>query len=247
MSAVKRLLGLAAQDFPHALQPDFLDRSARLAAGPGVEGAELGDQRGPVGFRERSLVAEERLDRGGLQCGQRASPGRVDPLREGQRVVCSHLCEGETGDVRVRGGQVFGPQREEFLLIAIQRVDRARIESGQAAAGKVVLHFHFDRFDGGGRRLGVRTERQQRGVAFRLLPPIGVRRRIGEELVHLGLADARFAARVGVRPEARNDVVDDRLGGLVAGGVGGHDAVAVERLGREGLGRCGRFLNGNLR
>ena len=48
-------------------------------------------------------------------------------------------------------------------------------------------------------------------------------------------------------PEAGNDVVDDRLGGLVVGGVGGHDAVAVEGLGREGLGRRGRFLDGNLR
>ena len=115
-------LALVAEDFAHALQPDLLDRAARLAAGPGVEGAELGEQRGPVGFRERSLLAEQGLDGGGLERGQRASPGRVDPLGEGQGVVGPHLGEGETGDVRVRGGQVFGPQREEFLLIAIQRV-----------------------------------------------------------------------------------------------------------------------------
>ena len=200
---------------------------------PGVEGAQLAEQRRPVGFRQRSLLAEKGLDGGGLERGQRAGPGGIDPLRRAAAVSCPHLCERETGDVRVCGGQVFGPQREEFLLLAIERVDGARVESSQAAARKVVIHLHLDRFDGGGGRLGVRAERQQRGVALRLLPPIGVRRRIGEELVHLALADARLAAGVGVRPEARNDIVDDRLGGLVAGRVGGHDAVAVEGLGRK--------------
>ena len=46
----------------------------------------------------------------------------LTPCARGSGVVCPHLGEGETGDVRVRGGQVFGRQREEFLLLAIQRV-----------------------------------------------------------------------------------------------------------------------------
>src|SRR6185369_17261806 len=70
---------------------------------------------------------------------------------------------------------------------------------------------------------------------------------IGEELVHLRLAYTRLAARVRVRPQACNDVVDDPFGRLIASRVGGHDAVAVEGLGREYLCRRRRLFNGNVR
>ena len=169
----QRLLGLAGQDLPHALQTELLDRSARLAAAPGVEGAELGDQRGPVGFGQRCLVAEERLDGGGCSVASAPAQAGLTPCASGSALSAPTWASGKLGDVRVRGGQVLGPQREEFLLITIQRVHRPRVESGQAAAGKVVLHFRFDRFDGGSRRLGVRAERQQRR---RCLPPSSTNR-----------------------------------------------------------------------
>src|SRR5512143_3204033 len=42
---------------------------------------------------QSASVSEVLSPRSGLQCGQRAGPGRVDPFRQGQFVVCPHLRE----------------------------------------------------------------------------------------------------------------------------------------------------------
>ena len=246
ISAVRVSLALVARISRTRLSPIFSTEPPALLAAPGVKGGEFGEQRGPVRLGQGSLVAEQRLDGGGLQRGNRAGPRRVDALRQRQRLVGSHLRQREAGNVGVRGGEIFGPQREEFLLVAVQRIEGARVESRQPAARKIVVHLGLDGFDGRRGGFGVQAQRQHRRVAFRLLPPVGIRGGIGEELVHLGLADARLAAGIGVPADASDDVVDDGLGRVVTGGIGGHDAVAVEGLGGKGLSGGGGLVNGDF-
>ena len=65
-------------------------------------------------------------------------------------------------------------------------------------------------------------------------------------MIHLGLAHAGLAAGIRVGAETVDDVGNDRLGRVVAGGIGGHNAVAVERLGGKGLGGGGGFVKGDF-
>ena len=156
--------------------------------------------------------------------GQRQRPAGLDPRQR------------EAGDLRGGDGQVLGGEGQVFLLLAVEGVAGARVEGRQPAAREVVVHLGLDRLDGrrGGRR-GI-AQRQDGLVRLGLLPPIGVGLGVGEELVHLGLADAGLAAAVGLRAQAGDDVLDDLLGGVVLGRFRDDDAVAVEDRLRELLG-----------
>jgi len=54
--------GLGGQDLPHPREPNLFDRPAGFAAAPGVKGGQLGEQRGPIGFGEGSLVSQQGFD-----------------------------------------------------------------------------------------------------------------------------------------------------------------------------------------
>ena len=182
----------------------------------------------------------------GLQRGDRTGPGRIDALGQRQRRRGSDLRQRQAGDVRVIAGQIFGAQRGVFLLVAVQGIDGAGIKSRQPAARKVIVHLGLHGLDGGGGGLGVQSQRQHRRVTFSFFPPVRVGGGGGEKLIHPGLAHTGLAAGIRVGADTVDDVGNDRLGGVVARGISGHDAVAVERLRRKGLGGGGGFVKGDF-
>ncbi len=66
-----------------------------------------------------------------------AAQAGLIPCVRGRARSGLHAREREAGDVRVRGGQVLGAQRQVFLLLAVERIDGARVERGQPAAGEI--------------------------------------------------------------------------------------------------------------
>ena len=72
-----------------------------------------------------------------------------------------------------------------------------------------------------------------------MFPPVGIRRRFRKKRVGFCLADAGLAAAVLLDAQAGHDVGDHVFRRLVAGGVGGDDAVAIELGGRENFRRVG--------
>ena len=90
----------------------------------------------------------------GLQRGNRTGPCGIDALGQWQRRGGSDLGQRQAGDVGMIAGQILGPQCGVFLLVAVQGIDRAGIESREPAARKVIVHLGLHGSDGGGLALG---------------------------------------------------------------------------------------------
>ena len=216
-------LALPARISRTRVEPELLDRARRPCRRPRPRRARAWPSSAAQSASVSAVLSpEQRLHGVGAAAWPCASAqAGLTPSRERQRLAGLDPRQREAGDLRAGDGQVLGGEGEVLLLLAVQRVDGARVEGGQPAAREVVVHLGLDRLDGGGGGGGGVAQRQHGRVGFGLLPPIGVGLRLGEELVHLGLVDAGLAAAVGLRAEAGDDVVDDRLGGVVLGGLGG--------------------------
>ena len=142
--------------------------------------------------------------------------------------------------------QILRAERGIIFFIAVQRVDGARVKRGEPAARKIIFHLGFHRFHGGSGGFGVHAERQHGRVGFGFFPPIGIRAGFGKKLIHLGLTHAGLAAHVRVRAETVDDVGYGRLRCVVARGIGGHNAVAVEQLCGKRRGGGGGFVKRNF-
>ena len=70
---------------------------------------------------------------------------------------------------------------------------------------------------------------------------------VGEELINLGLTDAGLAATIRVGAKAGNNIIDDLLGGVVLGGFGDDDTVAVQDRFHELLGDLAGILDRDSR
>ncbi len=175
-----------------------------------------------------------------MERGDRAGPGRVHAFLQRQRFADSDLRERKAGDLAGGDRQVLGGDGQEVLLLAVERREGAGIEGGQPAPAEVVVDLAFHRFQRGARGgRGVAEREHGRGVGRGFLDPGLEGRGVGEEGVHPGLVDAGFARAVGHRSVGRDDIRDQRLGGVVIRGSGHDDAVAVEDGLREDLGDVG--------
>src|SRR5207237_4802817 len=104
-------------------------------------------------------------------------------------------------------GQILGGHRQVFLFLAVEELNRARVEGGQPAASEVVVHLHAhggDRGGGGGGLLGPQRE-NARVVGFALGVPGRVRVDLGEKFGHLVGAHARLARAIGAAADAIQD------------------------------------------
>ena len=228
-------LRLARQNFAAALEAELLASGSGFASGPRFVSAELGRKRRPVRFRERRLVAENRLDGRRAQGSHCSGPGGVQRILERKRLAGLDAREREACDFGGGDGQILRREREVFGLLPVQRRERALIKCRQPTAREVIVHLRLHRLERRCGCLGLVAQREDgRRVRLSLLPPIRKRRRLREELVHLALRDAGPAAAVRLAAEARDDVGDDRLRRIIRRGFSGHDAVAVKlRLGEN--------------
>jgi len=186
----------------------------------------------PIRLAEGRLAVEHGPDHVGGEGSHGLGPGRVKPLGQRERPAGGDLGEGQPCDFSGTGRQVFRGESQVIFLLAVQGVDRARIECGEAAADEIIVDLGLDGLESGGG--GRAAERENGIVIFGLLPPIGIGMGLGEERIGLGLGDARFAAAIRLGAQARNNVSDDRFGGgVILSRVRRHDAVPVE----TGLGK----------
>ena len=89
-------LGLAGEDFADALEAELLDAGAGLARAQARKAPSLALQGSPFGFGEGRLVAEQRLDDSGIESGDRAGPGGVEPSLSGSGRLALDARQRET-------------------------------------------------------------------------------------------------------------------------------------------------------
>ena len=157
--------------------------------------------------------------------------------------------EGQGGDVGTERGEIAGGEGGEVGLGAVEMTGGARVESGEAAAVEIVVDLGADALqcgEGGGRLV---AEREDAGAGVRgglaLLPPGIEGGEFGEELVDGGLVHAGQARAVGLGTLGGDDLGDDLAQRRLGGGLGGHDAVAIEAGLPEDLGGIGGVFDGD--
>ena len=144
------LLRGARQDLLQPGVAEFLDTGARFGGGPRFVGAQFGLESRPLRFRERGAVAQKRFNDVDLEGRQGIGPGGIDPFLEGKRFAGFNAGEGKSGDLAAGNGEIFGGERQVFLLLAVEGGEGAGVEGGKTAACEIIVDFGLERFNGGG-------------------------------------------------------------------------------------------------
>jgi hypothetical protein len=127
----------------------------------------------PFGFGEDRLVlAQNRTDRGGVECGNFSGPGGVDAFLQGSGRPCLDARQRESGDLLGGDLHVLRRNGQVLLLLAVEGGQGSRVEGRQAASAEVVVDLHADRLERVHRVAGGGAEgRMTAALVFGLLRP----------------------------------------------------------------------------
>ncbi len=193
-------------------------------------GGQFGLQLRPAGFGQFRTVAQKRLHGGGQHRGHGGGVRRIQTGLERQRLSGGDLRQREPGQFRRVNGQLVRGNRSVFLFGAVENIEGARIERGDAAAAEIIVHFGLDGLNGGGGGGGVRSDGQNGArVLFRLLHPLIECGACREKVVRPFLGDAWLAGTVVNVSHAVGDFPDNRRDRRVLGALRHDNPVAVEQ------------------